>query len=161
MRATTPLDTEKDKDPLAGKRVVCYCRVSTSDQDPDCQIIALRDFAARRGITIGHEYIDIVTGSIEKRHKKKLKAPAYDQLMEDVRARKIDVILVWKYDRLARSLFALLAALQLFQDYDVDFLSTTQAIDTSTASGKLLYQVLAAFADYAECGVMQSELARS
>lgn len=133
---------------MTGKRIAIYCRVSTQDQDPDCQIRALREYATKRGFSITQEYVDVVTGSFEKRSRKNLKAPAYEQLMADARAHKIDCVVVWKYDRFSRSLFALMSALREFGSLGVDFISTTQDIDTTTPSGRLLFHIMGCFAEF-------------
>ncbi len=75
------------------------------------------------------------------------RAPAFDELMADARRRRFDCVLVWKYDRFARSLGALIAALQEFRDLGVDFISHTQAIDT-TPMGRLFFHVIGSFAEF-------------
>lgn len=125
-----------------------YCRVSTTDQTPESQLFALRKFAADRGITDFVEYVDYVTGSFEKRKSRGIHAPAYEAMMTDVRAGKIKTILVWKFDRFARSLLALINGLLEFQRLGVDFISSTQNLDTSTTTGKLMFSILAAFSEF-------------
>ena len=68
--------------------------------------------------------------------------------MADARRRRFDCVLVWKYDRFARSLGALVAALQEFRDLGVDFISHTQAIDTTTPMGRLFFHVIGSFAEF-------------
>lgn len=131
-------------------RVAIYARVSTADQNPEGQLLALREYASQRGFTIHKEYVDHVTGSVERRGtKRKLAtATAYQQLMEDVGKRAVDCVLVWKYDRFARSLYVLIAALQQFASLGVDFISYTQNIDTTTPMGRLFYHIIGSFAEF-------------
>lgn len=123
------------------KRVAIYYRVSTEDQKPDLQVDQLREYAARREFEIVGEYIDKVSGAARKR-------PELDDMLEQVRKRKVDVVLVWKFDRFARSTSHLVNTLEEFQQLGVHFISFTQSIDTSTAAGKLTYTVLAAIAEF-------------
>ena len=97
-------------------RVAIYARVSTADQNPELQLRELRDYAERRGFPVHREYVDQASGDVRRRRR----APAFDELMADARRRRFDCVLVWKYDRFARSLGALVAALQEFHDLGVD-----------------------------------------
>ena len=133
-------------------RVAIYARVSTGEQSPELQLRELRDYAGRRGFAVHREYVDQAGGDV--RHRKR--APEFDALMADARRRRFDCVLVWKYDRLARSLGALIAALQEFRDLGVDFISHTQAIDTTTPMGRLFFHVIGSFADYVERAIMRS-----
>jgi DNA invertase Pin-like site-specific DNA recombinase len=106
------------------RKVAIYARVSTAEQEPGVQLAALRDYAVRRGFTIYKEYIDRVTGDVAKRHtRRKPSELAYQELMHDVNRRVVDCVLVWKYDRFARSLSVLVSALQHFHTLGVDFIS--------------------------------------
>lgn len=125
-------------------RVAIYARVSTNEQDPDSQLLILREYAINRGFEVYKEYIDTVSGISEKRKKD----TAYQQLMADVKKRLVDCVLVWKYDRFARSLNLLVSALQEFHSLKVDFISYTQNIDTTTPMGKLFYHIIASFAEF-------------
>jgi len=79
---------------------------------------------------------------------KRRRAPEFEALMADARRRRFDCVLVWKYDRFARPLGALIAALQEFRDLGVDFISHTQAIDTTTPMGRLFFHVIGSFAEF-------------
>src|SRR3954462_10032474 len=125
-------------------RVAIYARVSTADQNPELQLRELRDYAAHRGFTVHREYMDQASGDVRRRKR----APAFDELMADARRRRFDCVLVWKYDRFARSLGALVAALQVFGDLGVSFISHTQAIDTTTPMGRLFFHVIGSFAEF-------------
>ena len=136
-------------------RVAIYARVSTADQNPEPQLRELREYAERRGFAVHREYVDQASGDVRRRGRR---APAFDELMADACRRRFDCVLAWKYDRFARSLGALVAALQEFRDLGVDFISHTQAIDTTTPMGRLFFHVIGSFADYAERAVMRSGL---
>ena len=125
--------------------VAIYARVSTSDQSAESQITALRDFANRRGYTVYREYVDHVTGVVSKR--KQGKGTEYQALMHDAKQKRFDVVLVWKFDRFARSLKALIEGLQLFQALKINFISVTQDIDTTTPMGVFFFQIVGAFAE--------------
>jgi DNA invertase Pin-like site-specific DNA recombinase len=123
-------------------RVAIYARVSTGEQSPELQLRELREYAGRRNFVVHREYVDQASGDVRRR------APAFDELMADARRRRFDCVLVWKYDRFARSLGALVAALQEFRDLGVDFISHTQAIDTTTPMGRLFFHVIGSFAEF-------------
>ena len=125
-------------------RVAIYARVPTGEQNPELQLRELRDYAGRRGFLVHREYLDQASGDVGRRKR----APAFDALMADARRRRFDCVLVWKYDRFARSLAALVAALQEFRDLGVDFISHTQAIDTTTPMGRLFFHVIGSFAEF-------------
>lgn len=122
--------------------VATYCRVSTSEQTLLPQQIELRDHAARRGLTISHELSDVISGS-------KASRPGLDRLLELVRQREIDAILVVKIDRLARSLPHFASMITEFKRYDVALIAPGQGIDTTTSSPTAKFQlsVLAAVAE--------------
>ncbi len=107
-----------DMPPPPTQRGASYARVSTNDrgQDPETQLLQLREYAQRRGFDVADEYVDHATGTTEERAN-------YQRLLDDVRKRKVDVVLVWRYDRFARSTQALINALNEFRDLGVDFIS--------------------------------------
>ena len=102
-------------------RVAIYARVSTGEQNPELQLRELREHAERRGFLLHREYVDQASGDVRRRRR----VPEFDALMADARRRRFDCVLVWKYDRFARSLGALVATLQEFRDFGVDFISHT------------------------------------
>jgi DNA invertase Pin-like site-specific DNA recombinase len=128
---------------VAQKRVAIYARVSTIDkgQDPETQLMALRAYAERRDFSLVGEYIDYASGTREDR-------PQYRTLLEAARTRQIDVILVWRYDRFARSTQALVNALKEFQRLGVDFISYQEHVDTTTPQGELIFTVMASLAQF-------------
>jgi DNA invertase Pin-like site-specific DNA recombinase len=125
------------------KRVAIYARVSTVDrgQDPETQRLALREYAARRGFVLRGEYVDCASGIREDR-------PQYQALLETARKRQIDVVLVWRYDRFARSTQALVHALNEFHRLGVDFISYQEHIDTTTPQGEMIFTVMASLAQF-------------
>lgn len=125
-------------------RAAIYARVSTFDQDPNLQLAELREYAHRRGFPIHQEYVDHVTGDVSKRRN----AVEFERLMKDARRRQFDIVLVWKFDRFARSLQALLDGLQTFGSLGIDFVSATQDIDTTTPMGRLFFQMVGAFSEF-------------
>lgn len=125
--------------------VVLYARVSkaNSDQDPELQLQPLRLMCQMRGWRIVNEYVDRgVSGAKERR-------PFLDELMLDVTKgrRDFQAVLVWKFDRFARSVQHLLKALGIFNENDVAFISLTESVDTSTPMGKLVFTILGAVAE--------------
>jgi DNA invertase Pin-like site-specific DNA recombinase len=104
----------------------------------------LRDFAEyaeRRGWTVADRYVDVgISGTKEKR-------PELDRLMADAHRRKFDVVVVWRFDRFARSVSHLLRALETFNSLGIAFVSLGEQIDTSTPAGKMVFTVLGAVAE--------------
>ena len=126
-------------------RVAIYARVSTTDQNPELQLRQLRDYAERRGFAVTREYVDQASGDTARRRRR---APEFEALMADARRRRFDCVLVWKYDRFARSLGTLIAALAEFNMLGIDFISHTQAIDTTTPMGRLFFHIIGSFAEF-------------
>jgi DNA invertase Pin-like site-specific DNA recombinase len=123
------------------RRVAIYARVSTLDQDPHMQIRELRAYAKHRGFIIAHEFIDRISGTTSER-------PQLAELWHAARHRKIDTVLVWKFDRFARSTKQLIDALEEFRHLGVDFISITEQIDTASAMGKAMFTVISAIAEF-------------
>ena len=125
------------------KRVAIYARVSTFEkgQDPETQLLQLREFAQRRGFKVMGEYVDYASGKTEHREQ-------YKVMLDLVRKRQIEVVLVWRYDRFARSTQALVNALNEFRSLSVDFISYQENIDTSTPQGELIFSIMASLAQF-------------
>jgi DNA invertase Pin-like site-specific DNA recombinase len=101
----------------------------------------LHEYCARRGWTVAGEYLDIgISGTKEKR-------PELDRLMGDAHRRRFDTVVVWKFDRFARSVSHLLRALETFKTQGIDFVSYSEQMDTSTPAGKMVFTVLGAVAE--------------
>jgi len=125
------------------KRVALYARVSTLEkgQDPLTQLRQLREYAHHRDFEVMGEYIDYASGTTEERAQ-------YKAMLEMARKRKLDVVLVWRYDRFARSTQALINAMKEFQNLGVDFISYQENIDTTTPTGELIFHVMASLAQF-------------
>ena len=124
-------------------RVAIYARVSTANngQDPMLQVREIREYIERRGWTVASEYVDVgISGTKEKR-------PELDRLMVDAHRRRFDAVIVWKFDRFARSVSHLLRALETFQALGIHFVSLSESLDTSTPAGKMVFTVLGAVAE--------------
>ena len=136
------------------KRAAIYARVSTVDkgQDPETQLRQLREYADRRGFEIVGEYIDHASGRREDRTQ-------FKNLLADARKRQFDVLLVWSYDRFARSVHTLINAVEEFRELGVDFISYQQEIDTTTATGKLFFTIVASFAEFESSIIRERVLA--
>ena len=129
--------------PLTINRVALYARVSTlNGQDPEMQLRELREYAGRRGWIVEHEYIDQgFSGSKESR-------PALNQMMVEAHRRRFDSVLVWKIDRFGRSLKHLVNALAELAALGVAFVSLKDNLDLSTPSGRLMFQIIGAMAEF-------------
>lgn len=123
------------------KQTAIYARVSTTDQQPRTQLRELRAYAKRRGLRVVDEFVDRESGA-------KASRPQLNRLMGFARKRQLDVVLVWKFDRFARSSQQLINALEEFRGLDVDFISYTENIDTTTPTGKAFFTVISAFAEF-------------
>ena len=121
-------------------RVAIYARVSTKEQSCEMQIRDLRTYCAARGFEPAREYIDVgQSGAKESR-------PELNKLMEDARKRRFDAIVVWRFDRFARSTKHLLLALEEFRALGIQFISYQENIDTSSALGQALFTIVSAVA---------------
>jgi DNA invertase Pin-like site-specific DNA recombinase len=122
-------------------KAALYIRVSTTNQDPDTQRLALRDYCQARGIAETIEYADIgISGTKDRR-------PALDQLVKDAKIGRFDRVIVTRFDRFARSTKHLVTALEEFQSLGIDFISLGESIDTSTPMGKMVFTILGAVAE--------------
>jgi DNA invertase Pin-like site-specific DNA recombinase len=119
-----------------------YARVSTlNGQDPEMQLRELREYCQRRGMTLVDEYVDTgISGAKDRR-------PELDRLLTDAHRRRFDSVVVWRFDRFARSVSHLLRALETFRSLGIEFVSLSEQVDTSTPAGKLVFTVLGAVAE--------------
>jgi DNA invertase Pin-like site-specific DNA recombinase len=147
----------------ASKRVAIYARVSTTaaakssaigtanqkqpekeihnfEQRPEIQVEALRTLAGQRGWTVVKVYQDRASGAKEKR-------PGLYALLTDARRGLFDVVIVWRFDRFARSVKQLVLALEEFRSLNIDLVSHQEALDTSTPMGKAMFTIIAAMAE--------------
>ncbi len=132
----------KKEDSNGVRSVAIYARVSTERQKVGMQIHELREYVERRRWTVYQEYIDRgFSGSGVQR-------PAFSGMMADARKRRFDVLLVWKLDRLSRSVKDLVNTLHELDALGVDFISYDNNLDTSTPTGKLVFHVIGAVAEF-------------
>jgi DNA invertase Pin-like site-specific DNA recombinase len=123
------------------KRVALYVRVSTGEQNTEAQERALREYVKRRGWLIYKIYRDQgISGASTN-------PPARNELLRDCRRGSFSVLAVFKFDRFARSLSALISGLEICRSFGIDFVSVTEAVDTSLPHGTLLFQLLGAVAE--------------
>lgn len=124
------------------KTAVIYTRVSTTDQNPEVQLRELKAFAKRAGYQLVKIYTDHgYSGASTKR-------PAFLDMLEAAQRRQFKTLIVWKLDRLSRSLKDLVNTLADLHSYNIDFVSYTDKIDTSSAAGKMIFQITAVFAEF-------------
>lgn len=125
-------------------RVALYARVSTRQhgQDVETQLQALRAWSKAKRYRAVVEYADRGwSGAKEKR-------PELDRLMRDCRKGLVAVVAVARFDRFARSVRHLIVALEEFRDLGVDFVSLNESVDTRTPAGKMIFTIIAAFAEF-------------
>ena len=124
-------------------RAALYARVSTrAGQSPDMQLVELHAYCQRRGWEIAGEYVDVgVSGAKERR-------PQLDRLLVDCRKRGVDAVVVYRYDRFARSLRQLVNALCEFDSLRIQFVSLHEGVDTSTPNGRLVFGIFASIAEF-------------
>ena len=124
------------------QRLALYARVSTLDQHPEVQLEPLREYARARGFQVVEEYVDHgVSGA-------KARRPGLDRLTADAGRRRFDVVACVKLDRLARSVRHLTTLAGEFEALGVGLVVLDQAIDTTTPSGRLLFNVLGSIAEF-------------
>jgi DNA invertase Pin-like site-specific DNA recombinase len=124
-------------------RAAIYARISTTNhgQDTTMQTRELREHCERRGWTMAGEYVDEgISGTKDSR-------PELNRLMADAHRRRFDVVIVWKFDRFARSVSHLLRALETFNALGIAFVSLSESLDTSTPAGRMVFTVLGAVAE--------------
>jgi DNA invertase Pin-like site-specific DNA recombinase len=125
------------------KQVAIYARVSTvgAGQDPEMQTRELTEYCERRGWAVVGEYVDPgISGAKDSR-------PQLDLLMDEAHKRSFSAVVVWKFDRFARSVSHLLRALETFRALGIEFVSLTEQVDTTTPMGKMIFTVLGSVAE--------------
>jgi DNA invertase Pin-like site-specific DNA recombinase len=124
-------------------KAVIYCRVSTTaGQSVEMQLRDLRQLGEQRGFEIVGEYCDEgVSGSCDSR-------PQLDRMLADAQRGKFQAILIWRLDRLGRSLQHLVRLFESFRSWNVALISFGEGLDFSTSMGKLFYQLSGAFAEF-------------
>jgi DNA invertase Pin-like site-specific DNA recombinase len=126
------------------KRVALYVRVSTDRQTVENQIAALTKVAVARDWEIVETYQDAgISGGKGRKDR-----PAFDAMLKDAQRHRFDVVMAWAIDRLGRSLYDLLGTIKHLEACNVDLYLDQQAIDTTTPSGKLMFHITGAFAEF-------------
>ena len=126
------------------KRVALYVRVSTDHQSVRNQEIELQAVAERHGWTVVAVYRDQGISGAKGRDKR----PGLDKLLQAVARKEFDMVAAWSVDRLGRSLIDLVGILQEFHAKHVDLYLHQQGIDTTTPSGKAMFQMMGVFAEF-------------
>jgi DNA invertase Pin-like site-specific DNA recombinase len=139
--STHPAIPDVDCDPVENRmRIGIYARVSTKDQSCEMQLRDLRAYCHARRFSTVTEYVDVGhSGAKDSR-------PELNRLMDDARKRKLDAVLVWRFDRFARSTKHLLTALEEFRSASIGFVSYQENIDTSSPLGQAIFTIVAAVA---------------
>lgn len=127
-----------------GKQVGIYRRVSTRDQTTDNQRRELEQVAERAGWEVVHVFEDAGISGAKGRNKR----PAYDALLKAVARREVELVAAWSVDRLGRSMQDLVAFLEDLRGHGADLYLHQQALDTTTPSGRALFQMLGVFAEF-------------
>jgi DNA invertase Pin-like site-specific DNA recombinase len=133
------------------KQAAIYVRVSTDGQTVENQTRELCQIAERRGWQVVETYSDVGISGGKGRDKR----PGLDRMLNDASRRKFDVVMAWSIDRLGRSLIDLLATVQNLEACGVDLYLDQQSIDTTTPTGKLMFQVTGAFAEFERSMIRQ------
>lgn len=123
-------------------KVGIYSRVSMRDQNIETQRLMLREYCERNDLEIVDEYLDCgFSGKNDER-------PDFNRLLEDMRMGRINCIVVYKLDRIGRSLQHLLNLFAEFKNTGVEFISLSQQINTTTPEGRMFLKMLMVFAEY-------------
>lgn len=122
-------------------KIAVYCRVSTGEQNPQKQKAELTRFCKNKGYRIFKVYTDVISGAKDSR-------PELNALMHDAYNHNFDAVIIWKLDRLGRSLKHLLDIVNKFELWNINLICTTQQIDTTTPNGKLLFHIFGAVAEF-------------
>jgi DNA invertase Pin-like site-specific DNA recombinase len=133
------------------KRAALYVRVSTDHQSVESQICELSEVAERRGWTVVEIYRDAGISGAKRRDQR----PGLDAMLKDASRRKFDVVMAWAIDRLGRSLIDLLGTIEHLEEVGVDLYLDQQHIDTTTPTGKLLFQITGAFSEFERSMIRQ------
>jgi DNA invertase Pin-like site-specific DNA recombinase len=120
-------------------RVGIYTRISTRDQSAEGQVHELKEYAKRQGWRVERIYSDTISGTTSVR-------PALAEMLKDAREQKFSCLVVWRVDRLGRSITHLLEVLETLRTLGIKFVSTSEAIDTASATGMMIFTILGAVA---------------
>ena len=149
------------KTPLKGrvsrsaKRVAIYLRVSTAEQTTANQRRELQAVARRHGWSVAHVFKDAGISGAKRRNER----PALDAMLKTIARREVDMVAAWSVDRLGRSLTDLLDLLRELHAKGVDLFLHQQGLDTSTPSGKAMFQMMGVFAEFERAMIRERVLA--
>ena len=122
-------------------KVAIYCRVSTEEQSNDTQRASCMNYCKQNGHDVVMVYEDKISGTTDSR-------PQFNMLLNDMRIRKFEGIVVYRLDRIGRSLKHLFQLFEEFENRGIKFISVTQSINTDTIDGKLFLRMMMVFAEY-------------
>jgi DNA invertase Pin-like site-specific DNA recombinase len=132
-------------------RAALYLRVSTDEQTTERQERELREVAKARGWEVVETYADNgISGS-----KSREQRPAFDRLHQDATRRRFDIVMTWSVDRLGRSLQDLLSFLSELKAAAVELFLYQQAVDTTTPTGRAMFQMMGVFAEFERCMIVE------
>jgi len=132
------------------KRIAIYARVSTANQNTDAQVAECRAYAERCGYTVEEIYTDTISGTTGKDER-----PALSRLLQDAFLKKYDAVVVYSIDRVGRSLKNCLEILECLKNYKITFISLQQSIDTSSATGQLIFQIFSCLVSYERTQILE------
>jgi len=132
------------------KRIAIYARVSTSNQNTDAQVAECRAYAERCGFTVTEIYTDTISGTTGKDVR-----PELSRLLQDAFLKKYEAVVVYSIDRVGRSLKNCLEILETLKTHKVHFISLQQQIDTSSATGQLIFNIFASLASYERTQILE------
>jgi DNA invertase Pin-like site-specific DNA recombinase len=133
--------TTTESHPSKPIRAALYARVSTDLQTTDNQLLELREYAARTGWAPTEYIDDAISGT-------KASRPALNRMMADAKAGRLDLVVVWRADRLGRSLINALLTIADLDARGIQIVSLREGFDNRTPSGRLQMQIVLAFAEY-------------
>ncbi len=133
---------QKRRDGLFTMKAVIYLRVSTGEQEIGMQEQSINQYCKINNIISIKTYKDVgVSGTKESR-------PGFDKMLQDMRDKKFDTIIVYKLDRIGRSLSHLVRLFEEFSKKNISFISVTQNLNTITPEGKMFLQMLMVLSEY-------------
>jgi len=132
------------------KPIAIYARVSTSNQNTDAQVAECRAYAERCGYSVTEIYTDTISGTTGKDERPELK-----RLLQDAFLKKFDAVVVYSIDRVGRSLKNCLEILECLKNSQITFISLKQMIDTSNASGQLVFEIFSCLASYERTQILE------
>jgi DNA invertase Pin-like site-specific DNA recombinase len=125
-------------------QIACYLRVSTDEQKTDLQQDSIINYCKMKGINTDSLYWYIDKGESGS----KTSRPQFDQMMKDIRTGHYSALITWKFDRIGRSTVHLITVLEELKTLEIDFISITESVDTSSPMGKMIFGIFAVLAQF-------------